>query len=52
MVEFFEYKEIIEDVIPFTQCVICGNDATELGHTGHLCGASGCSQEDEDKSQN
>jgi hypothetical protein len=33
-------------------CVICGNIATCRGNTGYLCGASGCSHEDEDKSWN
>lgn len=33
-------------------CVICGNVATYRGNTGYLCGASGCSHDDEDKSWN
>ena len=49
MVGLFSYEEVEEEVIEIKQCVICGNDAIYLGHTGHLCGASGCSQEDEDK---
>jgi hypothetical protein len=33
-------------------CVICGNVANYRGHTGYLCGASGCSHEDDEKSWN